>query len=91
MGLRSEPRVGTAPYQGHSCTPVEVGCARAGNLLLALCHIEEHGLVRLWPLEIKAFLDTIRCQGKTEGVTTEKPRGSSTPTTLRGAKGLGQH
>lgn len=39
--------------------PVEVRGSRAGNFLLALSHIKEHGLVRLWPLEIKAFLDPV--------------------------------
>lgn len=86
LGAQGENR---APYQGRSCTPVEVGCARAGNLLLALCHVEEHGLVRLWPLEVKTFLDTIGCQGKTDGVTAKKPRAQVHP--LRAAKGLSQH
>lgn len=43
--------------------PVEIRGSRAGNLLLALSHIEEHGLVWLWPLEVKAFLDAVSCEG----------------------------
>lgn len=39
--------------------PVQVGGSRAGNLLLTLSHIEEHGLVRLRPLEVEAFLDAV--------------------------------
>lgn len=39
--------------------PVEIGGSRAGYLLLALSHVEKHGLVRLWPLEVKAFLDAV--------------------------------
>ncbi len=39
--------------------PVQVGGSRAGNLLLTLSHVEEHGLVRLRPLEVKAFLDAV--------------------------------
>lgn len=44
--------------------PVEIGCSRAGNFLLALGHIKEHGLVKLRPLEVEAFLHTVRCRGK---------------------------
>lgn len=40
-------------------SPVEVGGSRASDLLLALSHIEEHGFVRLWPLEVKTFLDAV--------------------------------
>lgn len=76
-----------APCTGHSCIPVEVGRARAGDLLLALCHVEEHGLVRLWPLEIKALLDTIRCvredrsvTEKSQGLQVHTPTGSSNVT-----------
>lgn len=39
--------------------PVQVGRPRTGNFLLTLGHIEEHGLVRLRPLEVKTFLDAI--------------------------------
>lgn len=43
------------------CLPVQVGGARAGNLLLALGHIKEHWLIWLGPLEVKPLLHTIRC------------------------------
>lgn len=43
----------------HKQLPVKVGSSRAGNLLLALSHIEEHGFVWLWPLEVKALLDAV--------------------------------
>lgn len=39
--------------------PVQVRRSRTGDLLLTLSHIEEHWLVWLWPLEVKAFLDAI--------------------------------
>jgi len=39
--------------------PVEVGGSRAGDLLLTLGHVEEHGLVWLRPLEVKALLDAV--------------------------------
>lgn len=44
--------------------PVKVRCSRTGNLLLTLSHIEEHGLVWLWPLEVKAFLDAVSWKNK---------------------------
>lgn len=39
--------------------PVQVGSSRAGDFLLPLGHVEKHGLVRLGPLEVKPFFDTI--------------------------------
>lgn len=45
--------------------PVQVRSSRASNFLLALGHIEVHGLVWLRPLEVKTFLDTVRCRGET--------------------------
>lgn len=42
--------------------PIEIGCSRAGNFLLALGDIKEHRLVGLWPLEVEAFLHTVRCR-----------------------------
>lgn len=50
----------------HKQLPVKVGGSRAGNLLLALSHIEEHGFVWLWPLEVKALLDAVSW-GRQEG------------------------
>lgn len=47
----------------HSNLPVEIGGARACDLLLALGHIEKHGLIRLRPLEVEAFLDAISWSG----------------------------
>lgn len=39
--------------------PVKVRSSRTRNLLLTLSHVEEHGLVWLRPLEVKAFLDAV--------------------------------
>lgn len=39
--------------------PIQIGGSRASDLFLALSHIEEHGFVRLWPLEVKALLDAV--------------------------------
>jgi len=39
--------------------PVKVGGSGAGNLLLTLSHVEEHGFVGLWPLEVEPFLDAV--------------------------------
>ena len=50
--------------------PVEVGGAGAGDLLLALGHVEEHGLVRLRPLEVKAFLNAVTYNRKNNRITT---------------------
>lgn len=44
--------------------PVKVRSSRTGNLLLTLSHIEEHGLVWLRPLEVKAFLDAVSWKNK---------------------------
>lgn len=49
--------------RSHSTPPVEIGGAGACDLLLALGHIEKHGLIRLRPLEVKAFLDAISWRG----------------------------
>jgi hypothetical protein len=38
---------------------VQVGGARAGDLLLALRHVEEHGLVRLRPREVDSLQTTL--------------------------------
>lgn len=43
-------------------SPVKVRSSRTGNLLLTLSHIEEHWLIGLRPLEVKAFLDAISCE-----------------------------
>lgn len=53
--------------------PVEVGGSRAGDLLLALSHIEEHGLVWLGPLEVKALLDAVSCGGHEGDHCHQKP------------------
>ena len=45
----------------HNQLPIKIRGSRAGNLLLALSHVEEHGFVRLWPLEVKALLDAVSC------------------------------
>lgn len=39
--------------------PVKVRSSRTRNLLLTLSDVEEHGLVWLRPLEVKAFLDAV--------------------------------
>lgn len=44
--------------------PVKIGGSRACNFFLAQGHVEEHGLVWLRPLEVKAFLDAISCPEK---------------------------
>lgn len=45
--------------KGEVTLPVKVGSSRAGNFLLTLSHIEEHGFIWLRPLEVEAFLDAI--------------------------------
>lgn len=45
--------------------PVKVRGSRTSNLLLTLSHVEEHGLLWLWPLKVKAFLDAVTCESRT--------------------------
>jgi len=54
--------------------PVEVGRPGAGDLLLALGDVEEHGLVGLGPLEVEALLHAVRCSGERKISSLLRPR-----------------
>lgn len=68
-------QLGLAPPQRASlCLPIQVRGTRTGDLFLALGHVEEHRLIRLWPLEVKPFLYTFRChrEGKSGNTSSQR-------------------